>query len=441
MIASGEYADIMNLSNWSTGYNGGTSGAYKDGVIIDLTPYYESGKMPNYRRAIEADPEHIKKIKSVEGKIFTASIVRDSAEMNSSFGPQVRKDWLDKLGLSIPDTIGDWYNMLVAFKTQDPNGNGKADEIPFADSTTQAMNHFVYAFDNSETFYPKDGKIVYGPVQPEYKEYLAEMSKWYAEGLIDPEFAALARANMNAKVTNDIVGAYVGYVSSNMSSYLTAMDDHPTFDLVGVPWPRRDENSVRYIARDLTGLVGGAGGAVVSTVCKDPDTAVKVLDYFYSEEATDLLNWGVEGETYTKEKGEYQFTDLIRNNPEGKAPAEALGKYCWPGLGVPGKLWLNEAYSKLQYVYPQQVAATKVWTEGDTTMVGADFKFLAEESERKSSIMADTDPYQAEITTKIIIGKEPLSKFDEYVENMYKYGLGELTEIYQKAYERYESLK
>ncbi len=34
--------------------------------------------------------------------------------------------WLETLGLEIPTTVDEFYDMLVAFKTQDPNGNGKA---------------------------------------------------------------------------------------------------------------------------------------------------------------------------------------------------------------------------------------------------------------------------------------------------------------------------
>ena len=44
----------------------------------------------------------------------------------------VYRPWLDKLGLDIPETTEEFYQMLKAFKEQDPNGNGVADEIPFS---------------------------------------------------------------------------------------------------------------------------------------------------------------------------------------------------------------------------------------------------------------------------------------------------------------------
>jgi len=442
MIASNEYTDIINQNSWDGAYNGGLPAAYKDGVIIDLTEYLDAGKMPNYKKLLEKYPEVDLSSRTVDGKLFSFGTIKDSAEMNASLGPIVRKDWLDKLGLEAPDTIGDWYNMLKAFKTQDPNGNGKADEIPFGEYSSQLFSMFCTAYNVGTGFYyDANGELVYGPTQPGYKEFITEMNKWYNEGLIDPEFAAIARSNLNANVTNGLVGALVGYVGSSMGTYLGAMEKDPNFDLVGVKWPRHDENSKRYVARDTSDMGGGASGAVVTTACKDPELAVRFLDYMYSEEATEILNWGVEGETFTKENGEYKFTDAITNNPDGLTFAEAVNEHVFPSLGVPNKYWLNSSYSEVQYRYPQQKAAPAEWIDGDVSLVNLRVKMTAEENARRSQITADTTPYEDEMFTKMIIGKEPISKFDEYVDTMNKYGLTELTEIYKSAAQRYEQLK
>lgn len=45
--------------------------------------------------------------------------------------PFINKAWLDRLGLEIPTTVDEWYEVLKAFKEQDANGNGDPnDEIP-----------------------------------------------------------------------------------------------------------------------------------------------------------------------------------------------------------------------------------------------------------------------------------------------------------------------
>lgn len=48
----------------------------------------------------------------------------------AALGSSVRTG-LDKLGLEQPDNVDELYDVLVAFRDQDPNGNGKADEVPY----------------------------------------------------------------------------------------------------------------------------------------------------------------------------------------------------------------------------------------------------------------------------------------------------------------------
>jgi len=43
----------------------------------------------------------------------------------------IRTDWLEALDLEVPQTVDEYEAVLRAFKTQDPNGNGEADEVPF----------------------------------------------------------------------------------------------------------------------------------------------------------------------------------------------------------------------------------------------------------------------------------------------------------------------
>ncbi|MBE7013426.1 MAG: extracellular solute-binding protein [Ruminococcaceae bacterium] len=441
MIASGEYPDIIFQNNWNNAYNGGLPGIYNDGIIIDLTEYVDGGKMPNFKKLLDENPLSNLNIRTDDGKIFQIGTIRDSAAMNASTGHQIRKDWLEKLNIDVPKTMTDWYNMLTAFKTKDPNGNGEADEIPYGDFTSQNFTNFAAAYRTSTSYYKKDGKLVYGPVTPEYKAFITEMNKWYKEGLIDPEFAAISRANLSAKVTTDKVGSYTYYIGSAMGSYLTAMaDSNPEFDLVGAPWPVCDADGVQYNPIDVSTLDSGNSGAVVTTKCKDPNLAVKYLDYLFSEEATIIQNWGVEGETYEVVDGQYKYLDSIMNNPEGKQPTELLGKTIFPSLGAPVKYWLYDAYSQVQFAWPQQKEATQVWAQGENDLTTIGLKMTAEETDRRSQILTDMDTYRAEMYTKFIIGKEPLSKWDEYVRKMNEMGLPELMQIYETAHERYTKM-
>lgn len=435
MLASGEYTDMIHQIVW----NGGFEQAYKDGIALDLTPYYDSGKMPNFKKAVEKHPGVEAQYKTIDGKLLHVETIKSDPSMNASLGPVVRGDWLKKLNLEIPQDMDDWYNMLVAFRDGDPNGNGEKDEIPFADQRSQYFANFSAAFGVKKAYYMKDGKIVYGSVQPEYKEFIAEMNKWYTEGLIDSEFAAIDKKIVDANVLNNKAGSIIGYIGSHMGNYLNAKKGDPEFDLVGVPWPKT-RSGEKYYAQDIT-AVAGTGGLIVTTSCKNPDLAVKFVDFLFSEEATELLNWGEEGVTYTKENGEYKLTDYVLNNPDGAEPLAASSKYFFGSLAYPPKYWLNESYSQLQYNYPQQKNATKVWAEDASDMlVGTRFKLTAEESSRLAQLKADLNTYESEMFTKMVMGREPLSKFDEYVEKMYELGLDEILSIYEAAHKRYEEI-
>lgn len=440
MIASGEYTDLIYAPNWGSLYNGGLSQALKDNVIVDLTPYYEDGKLPNFKKAVQKHPGLETDYKTVEGQILFVDAIRSDEAMNASLGLIIRKDWLDKLGLSVPENITDWYNMLVAFKDKDPNGNGQKDEIPYGDHKSQFFGNFAAAFGTKRAYYKKDGKIVYGSVQPEYKEYLVEMNKWYNEGLMESEFAAIAKTNLDANVLNDKVGSFVGYVGSYMGNYLNARKgDGSTFDLVAAPWPKTKDGR-KFAPTDITGNAG-TGGLVLTTACKKPDLAIKFMDYMYSDEATELLNWGEEGKTYTNENGERKLTDFVLKNPDGAEPLAASSDYFFGSLGVPPKYWLYESYAQLQFNYPQQQNATETWAqEADNMLVGTKYKFTAEENKRLAQLKADLNTYEAEMFTKMVIGKEPISKFDEYVEKIYGLGLDEVLEIYEVAHKRYEDM-
>ena len=89
----------------------------------------------------------------------------------------MRKDWLDKFNLELPETIDEYYTVFKAFKTQDPNGNGKDDEIPFSpvggnNSDTQIVL-FASAWNLGCGFVNWEGKAVYSPLEPDFK-YLSK---------------------------------------------------------------------------------------------------------------------------------------------------------------------------------------------------------------------------------------------------------------------------
>ena len=112
----------------------------KDGYFVDLSPYYEDKEGASatfWNRLTENLTEDqqdyvVRTITNGDtGKIYGVPSIETSTIDKRKYQPWINQTWLDKLGLSMPQNTEELYNVLVAFKTQDPNGSGDPeDEIP-----------------------------------------------------------------------------------------------------------------------------------------------------------------------------------------------------------------------------------------------------------------------------------------------------------------------
>lgn len=139
-----------------------------------------------------------KTVTAIDGNIYALPEVNDCYHCSMSQKMWIYEPWLKKLGLEMPKTTDELYNVLKAFKENDPNGNGKKDEIPLSitqkswRSTIDAflMNSFIYNpvyGSSSKHMFIKDGKLDVAFNKPEWREGLRYLNKLYKEGLIAPE--------------------------------------------------------------------------------------------------------------------------------------------------------------------------------------------------------------------------------------------------------------
>jgi putative aldouronate transport system substrate-binding protein len=136
----------------------------------------------------------------------------------------INKDWLKAVGLDEPNTIEEFEEILIAFKTKDPNGNGKPDEIPYS----FIMNHNYFGFltmygvfgriDNQDRLVYENGKVVFTADKEEWKA----ATKWYAslyeKGLLDEEGFTQDRSMLFAKGKADppVIGATSAFLIDNV---------------------------------------------------------------------------------------------------------------------------------------------------------------------------------------------------------------------------------
>jgi putative aldouronate transport system substrate-binding protein len=164
------------------------------GMFRDLTPLIKSYGT-NIKAMFRADPGMEKFSKATDGKIY--GLAMKMARRPETYEVwSINQDWLTKLNLKLPTTTEEFYQVLKAFKTRDPNGNGIADEIPwsfFGPWTNNGGSFALFsAFGMNSSIANvwltvSNGRVQYIPAQDGFKDVISFMRRLYAEGLIDQE--------------------------------------------------------------------------------------------------------------------------------------------------------------------------------------------------------------------------------------------------------------
>ncbi|OUS69472.1 ABC transporter substrate-binding protein [Paenibacillus sp. MY03] len=438
MMTSGNMTDVVE-ANWGKVVPGADN-YIKEKRIIRLNELIEK-HAPNFSKLLKERPDIKKMITSEEGNIYAFPFIRGDDYLLTAQGLFLRKDWLDKLNLKVPTTIDEWETVLRAFKEKDPNGNGKADEIPFLLELSGINNShaFVGAWGvTAKGFYQEDGVVKYGAVQPQFLEFIKKMSQWYKEGLIDKDFATTDGKLKDSKVTGNQLGAMIGFSGSGIGKYMGLMQDiDKSFDLVAASYPVLKAGDRPELGQK--DFVYNGMATAITTSNKNPEATVKWLDYAYGPEGHMLFNFGIEGESYNMVDGYPTYTDLIMKNPDGLPLSHAMGRYIRAystGPFVQDRRYM-EQYAQL----PQQKQAIELWMQPENKKLMPIVMLTPDESSKFSSIMNDVNTFYDEKVTKYIMGAESLDTFNDFIKTLKGMGIDEATKIQQAALDRYNSGK
>lgn len=437
IIADGDLPDIMEY-NWVSDYPGGPEKAIRDGVIIPLNDVIDQ-YCPNLKKYLEENPEIDQAVKTDDGNYYCFPFIRGNEELRNTIGLMVREDWLEELGLQIPETVDEWHTVLTAFKEK----KGAAAPYTFEYTNAQYLgaNPFVAAFDTNYSFYiGNDDKVHFGAVDEGYRKYLETMHQWYEEGLIDADIATMKNDQVSAKITNGAAGASMGQAGSRMGTWLAAAQKtNPEYNLVAAPQPSTEKGKKAEFGH-VEVAYSGRSSAVITTSCKDVERAARLLDYAYSDEGHMYYNFGTEGVSYTMENGNPVYTDEIIKNPEGWPISQAMSAYIRGNYN--GPFVQDERYLEQYYTMDQQKETPEVWGSGSSNgaaHVMPPITPTSDESKEFSNIINQINTYRDEMTLKFIFGDADISQFDEYVSNIEKMGLERALEIQNAAYERYKA--
>lgn len=438
MIVSGDLPDIIRY-NW-IGISGGIQKYVDDSIIVDMTPYYDEGKMPYTKELFGEYPTIAKQIRQDNGAIYYMPVIRKDDELRIWNGPQIRVDYLEKVGMDIPDTTDDLYEVLKAFKEQKvsddpafvPMMAGK-----FRTDGSQGLGQLCFSFNTTYDFLtdPEGTTVKYGPIEPEFKEAIAYIRKLVEEGLVDPNYVTNNRDIIDAAMVAD----QAGFMFNTQVTKLALLFEERGMEnpLRPIPYlrgpnPTSDKAPVFY---SEAGANIANGAIAVTTKAKDIEKAIKWVDFNFGPEGERIRNFGIEGVSYEMVDGQPILTDIVTNNPNFDLNT-ASAVYTPAKVGVFSGIQRYASWT--QSTHPDGVdCVTQYMSRVDQSMILPPTSLTGDEQAEYASIMNDIETYFDETIDKIILQQLPLEHLDTMVEQMKNMGIERAIEIKQASLDRY----
>ena len=379
------------------------------GAFWDLTPY-----MKDYEHLMEYPQETWDKTK-INGKNYAIPSVRP---LEGGGFPAIRKDWLDKLGMKVPETMDELHDALKAFVEKDPDGNGKKDTIGYnmrdANWAYDVFNH------SSGKWKLEDGKIVDTYLEPGTREAILWYKQLYDEGLIPKDFSVLKSTQMEDLAKGGKVGMTLDTVAGVYRSTIEAQKQFPAADFLPFNYLVGPEGKV-------TTQSPGFGGVYLIPK-KVPEDKVKrilsLMDYGATEEGFDLACYGIEGVHYKVENGfkvttEQAMKDSVSQSSFGKIFERNDNYLNAYSAGMP-----KEIYERNKAIIDERAKVSiadptiGLISQTDMTM-GAEYTKKVDD-----------------MKIKVIMGKEPIEAWDQLTEGLkadpeYKKITDEFNQSYQ----------
>jgi putative aldouronate transport system substrate-binding protein len=401
-----------------------------------------------------------------DGNIYSMPNVNDCYHCNGSCKLWINKAWLDALGLGIPQTTEEFYQALKAFKEQDPNGNGKADEIPLISAidswvgVVSANNGQVNgSFDNffmgSFLYNPgepwlvlnEEGKVDVSFNKPGWREGLRYLNRLHAEGLLAAESFSQT-AEQLIRTGDNPEAPIIGAVPAGWWGVFLTVDQAEEGrwqDYVAVP-PLAGPDGTRIAPWNHYAGVA-SGQFVVTSACKTPDIAVRWADTMYELEATlrsvhgvlhEDVRWAQEGEigingeqgvwralvTWASEPMRNRFWN--QNGVQYRSSDFRLGEVVDPETPTFEKPLYEE--TKANYFPHAQDQARQLPP-----------LFLTEEQAGQAGELATTINGQVKLMfAQFILGDADANDdgaWEEYVRTFEQMGLAQYLQIHQEAYD------
>lgn len=344
----------------------------------------------------------------------------------------INKKWLDELGLAIPTTTDEFYNVLKAFKTKDPNGNGKKDEEAFA--MWEWHPNIWNPWGLNMGWYNKisadeKGKIYYAPMTDQFREGIRFWKKCYDEGLIYKRALGTGYSDFESILAEGKVGCFVWPWPENVFKE-SQLDDY-------IPFAMPKGNNTGNFKAGVSPYSEGISQFrfIITKTCPNVAAAVRFLDYFYSIEGNLLKTYGAPGKYYVKVGSKYKFMTAKENTL-----TYGLGDQIAGNARIPESMVYQKHESEMtaveKYTKKKQALMKQYFTPGNPKYTTEQILLNEAEAKKAKEYMdAVGDAYNWGI--QAIMGtKNVETDWNTFINTYKSKGADEMVKIYQTAFDR-----
>ena len=422
----------------------------EDGYFMDLTELideYADTYKEKYKELSDTQKKYIDmRCKSMESDaIYAMPRVEEILIDQIQSLTFINQTWLDAVGMSAPTTIDELYAVLRAFKTQDPNGNGQADEIPMLGKEhimNYILNAYVY-FEEAHPYNVEKGKIYAPFISDEYRQGLQTLNKMKNEGLYSElSFTVSAGPDLKNLYTPANGVAKVGIIMGHPTSAMDTMN----------------EVSDQYVALGPLGDMTGKGGyyvvsddtirasAYITKDCKNPKLAMEFIDFFYEDESITRARHGEKGVDWEEgEEGIDTYGNKVKTYVKngqayfegsqtwGFVPTGILNAACYNGIASAD----NISGQRVSRILKGSVELMNTCPIKEDTV--RNLSYTIEEDDVNEKYVATIAEYMTSMRLNFVIGSADINNdavWNEYVNQFDELGLAEVLKVKQSAYDR-----
>lgn len=423
MYSSGEYPDMV--CGWLLNDTDIMRYGANEGIYIPLEELITQ-YAPRIQSCLDSFPEGRDTVTTPDGHIYTIPIMAPQPVTENVV--LINRAWLEAVDMEMPATVDELFDVLVAFRDKDPNGNGLADEIPFS-TQSHGLRHMLAWFglgdSTDQHIAVKDNSLVFVPATENYYEAVLYLNKLFREGLLDQELFTHSDDQFKAKGKEDetVYGLFIDWSGPGVVGQERFEEEYTALPPLSSSispepiWPQGPYS----VFKDQCAITKNAA---------NPMLILRWLDYIYGEDNSVQIMKGPYGELIER-KDDGSFSAL--EPPAGENMDSYRNKISITGMPY---CIMPDIQKQLPLSAFEQVKqdADDVYAPYITKEPIPAYWLTPEESTEISTVQTDLDKYVKDSFASWVSGQSSIEEeWDAYQDQLKVLGLDKYMEVMTNA--------